>query len=610
MKRILLTLAMLLAPTLASAQCNGVFPNNTICGNISGAGNLPRPVSNTALTGVPGGTNGQTQYNNSGNFGGYTPSGDVAVVPSTGVETIQPGVVNTSKIAVSGVSNINLAPGPANSVKGTLNGTTTSDLAIASCSALYNFTQWVSGTGWQCGINPVLPSRAIAAGLNLSAFTSVATLGYTTPGDGGGATYANVGSAGLLDTTPTFTRTNSGTGCTNQAATVEGFVATSSTSIGMGTLSLVTIVGNVVTAAPFSSPGAGYAVGETVVVSPNLPGCSVQPLWTVASVSAATCSFTDTAGNHWQEQIVGNRINALACGVKNDWTGAKGDAGSTNNTVPLQNALWFAYGQGLNTISNHNINQGAIVVLPPKNIMTCAFNLPEGVTLEGAGRYSTNLKDCDSEPAANNFITVGDSALLISCFGSIIRDLGVDPGAQTATPSANTAIVFSNCIQQQTFMERVLTAGGGRSCVNLQVGYGGAEGIGLHDIECGTATATNPGMIINYASAILDMQHIVIETGANLTATGMAISSGSVNLRGFHSEGYTSPILLNVSANNGLSSFHNIGGGAGCTSLVTRQSGSAANVNVIGMATPGGCTNTLNNAGSLTTGNIIADAVF
>lgn len=72
MKKLLLTLALLLAPIAASAQCNGVFPNNTLCGNVSGSSNLPRPVANNVLTGVPGGINPQIQFNNNGVFGGLT----------------------------------------------------------------------------------------------------------------------------------------------------------------------------------------------------------------------------------------------------------------------------------------------------------------------------------------------------------------------------------------------------------------------------------------------------------------------------------------------------------------------------------------------------------
>ncbi|MGY3110749.1 hypothetical protein [Bradyrhizobium sp. LM6.9] len=71
-------------------------------------------------------------------FGGFTQSGDVTVNTSTGVATIQPNAVTTSKILNGNVTNTKLAPGAANTLKGSLDGITTSDLAIASCSALYN----------------------------------------------------------------------------------------------------------------------------------------------------------------------------------------------------------------------------------------------------------------------------------------------------------------------------------------------------------------------------------------------------------------------------------------------------------------------------------------
>lgn len=77
MKRLLLVLALLCIPAAASAQCNGVFPNNTVCGNATGSSNTPRPTSNSILTGVPGGVDNQTQYNKNGVFGGVS----VAVYP-------------------------------------------------------------------------------------------------------------------------------------------------------------------------------------------------------------------------------------------------------------------------------------------------------------------------------------------------------------------------------------------------------------------------------------------------------------------------------------------------------------------------------------------------
>lgn len=161
MKRILIALALLLCPALAQAQCNGVFPNNTLCGNISGAGNLPRPVPNSALTGVPGGTNGQTQFNNSGAFGGYTPSGDIAVVPSTGVETIQPGVVSNSKLATM----------PQHTIKGNNTSSTGAPLDLTDTQATAELNAFVgdSGSGGTKGLVPAPSAGDAAAGKFLSA---------------------------------------------------------------------------------------------------------------------------------------------------------------------------------------------------------------------------------------------------------------------------------------------------------------------------------------------------------------------------------------------------------------------------------------------------------
>lgn len=87
MKRFLLALALLLIPSTGWAQCNGVFANNTVCGNNTGTSNIPRAVSPATFLGAAGGTNGQTQYNNASTLGGYTPNGDCTVVTATGVFT-------------------------------------------------------------------------------------------------------------------------------------------------------------------------------------------------------------------------------------------------------------------------------------------------------------------------------------------------------------------------------------------------------------------------------------------------------------------------------------------------------------------------------------------
>lgn len=47
MRKLLLALALVLAPSIAFAQCNGVFPPHTLCGNLSASPALPGPVSSS-----------------------------------------------------------------------------------------------------------------------------------------------------------------------------------------------------------------------------------------------------------------------------------------------------------------------------------------------------------------------------------------------------------------------------------------------------------------------------------------------------------------------------------------------------------------------------------
>lgn len=118
LRGLLLGLFLCLLPAVASAQCNGVFPAHTICGNATASPALPNQVPQSAITGVPGGTAGQIEFNSGGTaFGGFTASGDCTVNTGTGVFTctktngVSYGPFATSTDLHNNIANFNSGTG-------------------------------------------------------------------------------------------------------------------------------------------------------------------------------------------------------------------------------------------------------------------------------------------------------------------------------------------------------------------------------------------------------------------------------------------------------------------------------------------------------------------
>ena len=154
---------------------------------------------------------------------------------------------------------------------------------------------------------------------------------------------------------------------------------------------------------------------------------------------------------------------------------------------------------------------------------------------------------------------------------------------------------------------------GKRNCLYADTGFGGAANLIIKSFFCTISNASvNNGITITYGAAVATLRDIIVETGSPTSANGIAITTGSVtSIDGWHSENIATPIFINVTAGGStIVNIRNATGGANCTSLVTRQSGSATNQIKAGILHPNGCTNTINNAGTTTTGLVVDDVKF
>src|SRR5882724_9867026 len=180
MKRFLLAfLLSLLIPSGALAQCNGVFANNTVCGNNTGTSNTPRAISPAALLGAAGGSNGQVQVNNAGVLGGLTNTQLTALINS--FSSTLSGVVPSSG---GGTTNFLRADGSFAVPPGT--GVTSVTIAGTAGTIAVSGTCTITTTG-TCTLDLVagrktLPTISLVTGAAHSGgFSANASGTYTTP---------------------------------------------------------------------------------------------------------------------------------------------------------------------------------------------------------------------------------------------------------------------------------------------------------------------------------------------------------------------------------------------------------------------------------------------
>jgi hypothetical protein len=532
----------------------------------------------------------------------------------------------TSDPSFQQLPNAGLVPGAANTVKGSLNGTSVSDLPLASCSAIYQFTQWISGTGWQCGTNLVLPSRALAATLNLSAFTAVQTQGYATPGDGGGATFVNVGSAAYLDSglggfsgSAASCTVAGGSGYTdgtyrNVAISVGGTAGWHSPFVN------VTIAGGVVTAVSATAQrGAKVSTGDVLIANggnSQIGGTGTGFTCTVTAVTLLKGSFTDSGGTHWQfTPNEGVEPNIRQFGAKLDWNGD--DATATDDWDAWEAALQYTSINSRSVFVDNGGFSGGRLLVPRGSSLICgpgshnhSLIIPYGVVVRGGGTYTTTMKMCNAFDAATHFIELCDPTVQVACFTTRLEEINIFSNRLVA---ANNLVfmIHTNSVQHDGGLRNVDIYSGGRGCTWFEKGYGGAAMVTFEFVECNAAGAntmmkfgnTNASGL-NYGTTIFNLRNINMggPTSGNLqTGPGMTIQGGFYDIVGVHCEGIVTCITIDIAASavNDQVRMHNVNAantsGTPCTGTIQLNATNNPGNTIIGMVPPSSCTNNVTN---------------
>lgn len=551
-----------------------------------------------------------------------TPDHSVAVGHGggvTGFKSAAPGPIGvpltstgaSSDPSFSPVRNAGITPGPANTAKGSLDGTTTSDMALVACTAAYQITQWVTGVGWQCGINPTLPSRAIAATLNLSAFSVVITQGYGQPGDGGGAYFKKLSvGAPFQDTYMTAATRVGGSGYTNNTYLGQPLGG----GTGGGCSGGMTVAGGVVTVVSLVVPCPGYSIGD-VLTDPFLPG-GTGFTYTVTGISLPVASFIDAAGNHWQfitDQS--GRANALQFGCKGDWNGTDGAA--TNNSA----CIWSAAAWGSFPVGASAANvQGNEILFPRGAYMTCGvanfgggsvpyyFTIPQGVRFTGVGVGGTSLVECAADSSGNHYIALCDGNAKFGQFGCRIEEMTLNL-LNISGSTSGIAAIYSNSGQQFVLARNMEIQAGLRGGVKYEIGRGGAANDIWEGIDCvqTSATANNPCFSLNSSGTqhIIRNSTIVASVGSSI---GILNSAGRLIVDGLDIEGYTTGLQQNVTAATNNSVYRNVQESSNlCSQAITLVNGNVPG-NILFENIVTGCPITINNGqpgGSNFTTNIV-----
>lgn len=455
-----------------------------------------------------------------------------------------------------------------------------------------------SGTALNCTVNSsggaqlTLASRAYAITQDLSGLTAVQTLGYADGGDGGGATFQNIGSAPFQDANITAGTIVGGSGYVDGTYLFVIFTGGS----GTGFIAKVVVSGGAVTAVTpdFNAGGYGYAVGDVLTASNSfLGGTGSGFTYTVTTLTTPSASFTDAAGNHWQ-YIVTSFLDPRQFGAKWDWIAS--DAGATDDRAAIQAALNYA--AKTDTFAVNGNPTGSIVQMPRGSAKICSgLTLYGGTTLRGHGPQGTSLRVCDAwANGAENILTLCDTVPHVACFGVQIADFNIT-ATTAAAANVGTYAIYTNAAQQARAIQNVSVYPGNRGCLRYDTGYGGAAGFYVYDFFCTMfPTAVSNGIVINAGTTLFKFFNTILEAGGlGYASNGFNLIGGQITIDGLHSEGITTMVNVDMATSTHSATVMHATGGNLCSEVIKLQGTNSPGNFAIYDGVMNGCSNLVTN---------------
>jgi hypothetical protein len=517
----------------------------------------------------------------------------------------------------------------------TFTGTNPSTISVATYSA---------GTGISfSGSNPTVisvgassngalyvPTRAAAVALDLHTYGVVQSGGYASPGDGGGATFRNIGSAAFIDSFVTTYSFSGGSGYTNGSYFGVIFSASGRSGFVIGT---ATVSGGAVAAVNIkNTPGNQCTVGDIYTTS-TITGGSFSI--TVTGCSAPLASFTDSVGTNFQF-VPSTWPNILQFGAKGDWNGTDGTA--TDNFNSIQAASWFAAFKSSTSFDSGGY-WGGKVVFPSGSYMagcsgTSSLIVGQSVVFEGPSEVGAQIKLCNSFSTTTPFIEVCDPNWHFACFGSKLKNISVFAD-RTVGVSSGTYMIHSNNVQDFGGLDHVYIYAGQRGCTDFEHGYGGASTVSIQYVSCNGASTNTIMMLFGntvasglaYGSTIFEITDLVLGGPSSCSPTcqtqpGVVFRGGGFyDVNGVHCENagqFCITVDIPVTGNNDMVRLHNINAGWGapgvaCLGTIFLAGTNTQGNTIIGMVPPGSCSAVVSNGqsgGTNRTAAIGMDMVF